>query len=131
MNRQKTLLHGDNTSDINLVSALVTMGVDAETGAVNTPRGIQRIYMLSPESNDGRYTTKELLSAWYEGEEWIKRNGEHPFAYVMSCLMRRKSLIDGIKKDRPMERVSNGDSISLLKPDCSKEVENKVLGGAQ
>ena len=128
MSQQNALLYGDNTSDINLVSALAAMGVDAETAAVNTPRGIQRIYMLDTKTKDGRYTTKELITAWKGDIDWIKGNVEHPFAYVMNALRIRKELVDGIKKDKPMEKVTRGDSVALLKPDCSEETEKEIMG---
>ena len=127
MKKETTAITGTNTSDINLVSSLNAMGIGGETGAVNHNGETTRVYIMDTVSSDGKIKTKDLISAWKEGEEWIKRNNTHPYAYIMRVLMCRKKLLDGIKQDLPLERISSGDSHAFLSPNCSPESEAKLL----
>ena len=127
MRTETTALTGTNTSDINLVSALNAMGISGETGAVNHNGSITRVYVMDAKSVDGAYKTKDLVNAWREGEPWIMENPNHPFAYLMRAMKCRKLLLDGIKQDLPLERITVGDSHAFMNPRCSKESEAKLL----
>lgn len=118
----------EGTKDINLVAALVAVGIDVETRAMQTPTGVARFYAFSPQTRDGRYKVADLLRGWEQGEEWIKENPEHPFAYLMVGMRIRKELVDGIKQDKPFVPIKRGDALALLRPDCSEETERNLIG---
>lgn len=130
MNNRPLILCGRRTTpDINLVAALVAMGFDAETGATQSGEDhVSRVFVISANSRDGRHNVHDLLAAWREGEPWVRKNPEHPFAYLMMGMRIRKELLEGIKTDAPMISVRQEDSLALLKPNCSKETERNILG---
>jgi len=127
MRTETTALVGTNTADINLVASLSAMGIGGETGAVSHNGEITRVYAMDAVSLDGKHKTKDLVNAWRGGDRWIKENPEHPFAYIMSAMKCRKRLLDGIKQDLPLERVSSGESHAFMHPNCSAEDEAKLL----
>ena len=129
LKESNTILKGSNTSDINLVSALMAMGFNGDSGAVRHGSGVTRVYIMDAKSVCGTYSSAELMKAWWKGEEWIQENNTHPFAYLMRAMMCRKTLLDGIKQDLPLERISCEDSHAFIKPNCSPETEAKLLKG--
>ena len=126
----KTVWHGDNTSDTNLMAALAAMGVNADTACAESKGRIKRVWTLAPMSNDGKWKTSELLK-WWRDDSFETTHFGHPFAVVKAALRIRKEIVDGIKKDKPLAFVKNGDQIALIHPDCSAETESKIMGGMQ
>lgn len=125
-----TVWHGSNTSDVNLMAALAAMGVNADTACAQSGGRVTRVWTLAAESNDGKWKTADLLK-WWRDDSFEHTHFGHPFACLKAAMRIRKDIVDGIKKDKPLAFVQNGDQVALIHPDCSDETETKIMGGMQ
>lgn len=123
-------IHGTNTSDIRLVSALTAMGILCDdrnaSGALISKGGSVRIWRVSEASNCGKWKTSDLLR-WWRDNTFHVTNPQHPFAYVKCALWNHKQLTTAIKTDKPLVLVEKGESFAYLHPDCSAETERQIL----
>jgi hypothetical protein len=121
-----SFIHGTNTSDIRLVSALTAMGVPCDENHATVAAGDVRLWRIGEVSNCGKYKTAELIIFWRDSQFHV-RNPNHPFAYVKAALWNHKMIVDAVKKDRKLVMIRKGDSIAFLHPDCSSDTERKIL----
>jgi len=123
-------IHGTNTSDIRLVSALTAMGIKCDdktpSGALVGNGSSVRIWRVSDQSNCGKWKTSDLIR-WWRDNTFHVTNPQHPFAYVKCALWNHKQLVTAIKGDRPLVLVEKGESFAYLHPDCSSETERQIL----
>lgn len=130
MREESVIYQGDNTSDVNLMAALAAMGVSATTVSVSRGGRVHRVWELTSRSADGQFNTSELLE-WWRDETFEHREFGHPFARLKAAMRIRRDLVDGIKKDRPLEFVTHGDKIAIISPTCSEETERQIVGRLQ
>jgi len=123
------------TYDVRLASALLAMGIHPAGGTKATMRVLdangrlpKREIFLQGVSDCGRYNTRELISAWREGLEWIRKNDEHPFAYVMASMMNHRDMLEGFRNEAKFVFLQKGKSVAMLPSDASAKLEESVLG---
>jgi hypothetical protein len=119
------------TSNTTLAAALTAIGIPlAEKPFVRVVGdGIhteRTVWFFDPQSLDGRYQTKELISAWHD-ESWHHANPEHPFAYIKCALLNRERLVDKVKRDVPVACIKRRGKIALLPLDASPRTEELIL----
>ena len=49
-------------------------------------RGERVVWFFEPQSEDGKFQTKELIQAWHD-DAWHHCNPEHPFAYIKCAML--------------------------------------------
>lgn len=123
-----------DTRDSLLAGALMALGVepvDLEPVRIITREhlsGSTYQFYFKPLSNCGKWRTRELLGYWSQGNEWIKKNQEHPFAYAIAAVKNYRGLLDFINKKVPYGWVSRGKSFAMLPLDASNETQEIILG---
>lgn len=123
-----------DTRDIYLVAALLTMDVrpvDAEPVRIITREhraGENYQFYLEARSRDGKYRTRDLLKFWIEGESWVERNPDHPFAYAMAMALNLRGIHKFVKEKAPHVFLQRGKGVALLPLDASAGLEEKILG---
>jgi len=123
-----------DTRDSYFAAALMALGiepVEAEPVRVITREhlsGGQFQFFFKAVSDCGRYRTRDMLQAWREGEEWVAKNPDHPFAYAMAATWNYRDLLKFIKGRAPYAWIARGKSIAMLPLDASAELEEKILG---
>lgn len=129
-------LTGDplETKDINLVAALMALGFRpegvTECRLITRPNapGAEYNFVLPELSECGKYKCRELLAAWRQGQQWIEKNPDHPFAYAMATTANHRALIRRIKRGEKQVFLRSGKSIAMLPLDASADLEAKILG---
>ena len=123
-----------DTRDSLLAGALMALGVepvDLEPVRIITREhlsGSTYQFYFKPLSNCGKWRTRELLSYWSQGTEWVEKNPEHPFAYAIAAVKNYRGLLDFINKKVPYGWVSRGKSFAMLPLDASAETQETILG---
>lgn len=123
-----------DTRDSLLAGALMALGVepvDLEPVRIITREhlsGSTYQFYFKPLSNCGKFRTRELLSYWSQGTEWVEKNPEHPFAYAIAAVKNYRGLLDFINKKVPYGWVSRGKSFAMLPLDASAETQETILG---
>lgn len=123
-----------DTRDSHLAAALMAIGIapcGAEPVTVVTfadRPGESFQFTLSGVSACGRYKTRDMLAAWREGEAWIDRHPEHPFAYAMACAKNYAAILRYIKRAERQVWLQRGRSIAMLPLNASAELEARILG---
>lgn len=123
-----------DTRDSYLAAALMALGIEPvgqEPCRIITREhlsGETFQFYFKPVSNCGKFRTRDMLAAWVEGEDWVEKNPEHPFAYAMAAVKNYGSLIRFIKSRAPYGWVSHGKSIAMLPLDASSNLQEKILG---
>ena len=117
-----------------LVAALMCMHVkpvDAELGRVMVPEhasGRSYDFYLEGMCERGKYETQTLIDWWNQGEEWVERNPDHPFAYVMAMALNL-DVVDGyVERCAPLVFMRKGKQVGLLPTNATVEQEKKILG---
>jgi hypothetical protein len=85
-------------------------------------------FYFKPLSDCGKFRTRELLGYWAQGNEWIEKNPNHPFAYAIAAVKNYRGLLDFINKKVPYGWVSRGKSFAMLPLDASSETQEIILG---
>lgn len=119
------------TSNTSLAAALTAVGIPlAEKPFVRVVgdgiRGERTVWFFEPQSPDGQYQTKELISAWND-DAWHLANPEHPFAYIKCALLNRERLVDKVKQDVPLACVKRRGKIAFIPLDASPTTEDLFL----
>lgn len=123
-----------DTRDSLLSGALMALGVepvDAEPCRIITREhlsGSTYQFYFKPLSNCGKFRTRELLGYWAQGNEWVEKNPDHPFAYAIAAVKNYRGLLDFINKKVPYGWVSRGKSFAMLPLDASAETQEIILG---
>jgi hypothetical protein len=126
-----------STRDIRLAACLMAVGIapkGAEPVRVVTRAdrpGESLQFFFDEASPDGRLITRELVAHWREGLDWIERNPEHPFAYVMAASMNHLCLLDYVKSASRQVYLRRGRSVAMLPLNASARLEEEILGQFQ
>lgn len=122
------------TDDIRLAAALLAMGVAPLFHKVgmtiskpNRP-GNWTEFFFEPKTRDGKWSTADLMRCWAGGNEWIERNPDHPFAYVMAAMANHRDLIAHFKSDQEFVFLTKGRSVAMLPSNASAGLEARILG---
>ena len=124
-----TFIHGTNTSDIRLVSALGAMGIECAKGAelssaIRNPDGsIVRTWNLSDVSNCGKYQLKELL-AWWRDKSFHINNPDHVFTKVKAAMNSGKNYAAALRQGQSIGSVAYGNS--LVSNPSSLEIHQRI-----
>lgn len=93
------------TRSTNLASALIAMGIEPHTQPfqhMERDDGSKfTSWQFKSKSECGKWDTLKLINAWRDGEEWVKENEEHPFAYLVCAFKNREMLMDILNEATP------------------------------
>jgi hypothetical protein len=123
-----------DTRDVYLVAALLTMEVEPMGNEpvriftrANDPGETYQFY-FKPVSECGRYRTRELLKYWMEGESWVEKNEDHPFAHCIAFALNLKGVMKYVKGADPYVFLKKGSGLAVLPLNASAGLEEKILG---
>ena len=117
-----------------LVSALMAMEVDpvdSELGRVMVPEhaGARKYdFYFRAVCGRGIYQTADLIDWWKEGEDFVKRERDHPFAYVMAALLNWKVAREYVDERAPLVFLRKGKQVGMLPLNASARQEEEILG---
>lgn len=123
-----------DTRDLYLVAALMTMGVDpvgsepVRIVAREHRAGETYQFFFKPTTADGKYRTRQLLKWWIEGEEFVEKNPDHPFAQCVAFALNMKSVMKYVKGAVPHVFLRRGKAVAMLPLDASAKLEAEILG---
>jgi len=123
-----------DTRDLYLVSALMTMGVDpvgsepVRIVAREHEAGENYQFFFRPVTRDGKFRTRELLKLWMEGEKFVERDPDHPFAAAVAFALNMKSVMRYVKGRAPYVFLRRGKAVAMLPLDASAKLEGEILG---
>lgn len=121
----RTAVVADKTNDLEIASALVTLGF--------TCRGMQRFksqdipgaaevcyWQFDTVSEDGQYTLEAVLAAW-KNDAWLTDPAnDDPLAAIIVAFRNRQRLLDWVKQSAPMVAVKNGNRWVFVPEDADK-----------
>jgi hypothetical protein len=119
------------TSNTCLAAALTAVGIQLAAKPFirvvgDGISGERIVWFFDPQSQDGRFQTRELIAAWHD-DAWHLANPEHPFAYIKCALRNRELLVDKVKQDVPLACVMRRGKIALIPLNAPAKVEDFFL----
>lgn len=68
----------------------------------------------------------EFMGYWNDVN--FERSNPHAnFAYTKSSVLNYEIILSGVKRDKPLQTIRQGDSFAYLHPDCSVETEAEIM----
>ena len=115
--------------DLSLASAIATVGVefaDVPFFKALKEDGVEYSFFFKPHSDDGEYTTSDLIAWWYDND-FVKENPDHPFAYIKQAMDNRNHLLDLVKQSKGHFIIERKGKTAIIGEDLSEEDKNKIL----
>ena len=74
--------------------------------------------------------TYQQVRAWWIDKDFVSKNPQHPFAYIVAALATHQAAVRSIQRDRPLVKWKPKDAVGFayIHPNCSAETEAKVAG---
>jgi hypothetical protein len=122
-------------TDINLVSALLTMGISPEVEAPITK--VKRFdrdgnpfehctFNFQGESMCGQYKTTDLIHAW-NNPNFNDEFPEHPFAYIRCAFNNREFALDKVKQAIPLIIIEKNGKHVAISENASKQLKEETF----